>query len=159
MSADFPTATILPPSTAMAAPRMTRRVGSTDCTFPPPFRRHSGAGASRNPESTLPYFTSGFRVRRCATPRNDGSLILPHVRQLIGDLQLDQHVLVGRILAQHGAVADALGDQQHVARMHDLDAHLGFPFERALDAEDDLVGVDVAMPEAHVVLAPLGDVD
>src|ERR1700724_3228637 len=136
MSMDFPTATILPQSTAMAASRMTRRLGSTvishamsemtrstDCTGTPIFRRHSGAGVSRNPESPLPYFTSGFRVRRCATPRNDGSLVLPHVRQLIGDLQLDQHVLVGRILAQHGAVADALGDQQHVARMHDLDAH------------------------------------
>src|SRR5262245_14322330 len=85
-------------------------------------------------------------------------LILPHIGQVVGDLELDQHVLVGGILAQHGAVADALRDDQHVAGMHDLDAHLGFPLQRALDAEDDLMGVDIAMPETHVVLAALGNV-
>src|SRR6516165_3625313 len=56
-------------------------------------------------------------------------------------------------------MADAFGDEQHVAGVHDLDTHLGLPFQRALDAEDDLVRVDVAVPEPHVVLAALGDID
>ncbi len=63
------------------------------------------------------------------------------------------------VFAEHRAMRDALRDEQHVARMHDPHAHLCFPLERALDAEDDLVRVDVAMPEAHIVLAPLRDVD
>src|SRR5215472_16936641 len=81
------------------------------------------------------------------------------IGEVVGDLELDQHVVVARILAQHGAMPDTLGDEQHVAGMHDLHAHLSLPFQRPLHAEDDLVGIDVAVPEAHVMLAALGDVD
>src|SRR6266852_9271226 len=160
MSADLPTATILPPSTAIAASRMMRRLGSmvishamsamtrsTDCTGAP---RSGTAGVS-----------PARRERDAGgTPAVPGTLfILPHISEFVRDLQFDQHIFIGGIFAQHRAVADALGDEQHVAGMHDLDAHFGFPLQRALDAENDLVGIDVAMPEAHIVLAALGDVD
>ena len=63
-------------------------------------------------------------------------LVFADIGEFIGDLQFDENVIVGRVFAQHGAVADALGDEQHVAGMHDLDAHLGLPLQRALDAEE-----------------------
>src|SRR5215475_3799443 len=175
-SADLSIATILPLSTAMAASRTMRRCASivisqsisamtrsTDCTLRSDTQLRAPLSSPR---------TRGviFQSRRLWVPAYAGTtiaqwadhpewlLILPHIGQVVGDLELDEYVLVGRVLAQHGAVADTLGYEQHVAGVHDLDAHLGFPLQRALDAEDDLVGVDIAMPETHVVLAALGDV-
>src|SRR5262245_50631929 len=170
-SVDFSMATILPLSTAMAASRTMRRCASIVIS-------QSISAMTRSTDCTLDseLVLSSTRTRRpisqsrwlWARLRGDDShplgrypkwlLIFSHVGQIVVDLELDEHVLVGRVLAQHGAVADALGNEQHVAGIHDLDAHLGLPLQRALDAEDDLVSVDIAMPEAHVVLAALGHV-
>src|SRR5262245_20139020 len=174
--ADLSIATILPLSTAMAASRTMRRCASivisqsisamtrsTDCTLRSDTQLRAPLSIPANARSHIPepVVMGPAYAGTTVTPMGDHPewlLILPHVGQVVGDLKLDEYVLVGRVLAQHGAVADALGDEQHIAGVHDLDAHLGFPLQRALDAEDDLVGVDIAMPETHVVLAALGDV-
>src|SRR4051795_2391933 len=183
ISATLSMATILPWSTATDASRMTRRwvsivinqsisamSRSTDCTLdsvtPPVPPRHAREGG--HPVSTEPAacsVTVPECIVRCLLDcplsramTSERLLVLSDIGEVVGDLELDQHILVGRVLAQHGAVSDPLGDEQHVAGMHDLHAHLGLPLQRALDAEDDLVGVDVPMPEAHVVLAPLADI-
>src|SRR5262245_49595148 len=121
MSADLPTPTILPASTTIAASRMTRRLASMVISQAMSAMTRS-TGCTGAPDRPL------FRLRG-----ESRIAALPHISQIVGDLELDENVLVGGILAQHGAVADALGDDQHVAGMHDLDAHLGLPFERALD--------------------------
>src|SRR5271163_2788817 len=102
MSADLPTATILPPSTTIAASRMTRRLASmvisqamsamtrsTDCTGAPysfslpDFGRarvgllHLAPCRRTDPTPTLPGVGEGAEL-----------LILPDVGQLVGDLQL-----------------------------------------------------------------------
>src|SRR4051812_46870939 len=41
-------------------------------------------------------------------------LVLSDIGEIVGDLELDQHILVGRVLTQHGAVSDPLGNEQHV---------------------------------------------
>src|SRR6478752_5859068 len=184
ISAALSMATILPWSTATDASRMTRRwvsivisqsisamSRSTDCTLdsvtPPVPPRHAREGG-------YPVFTEPAArsvtvpecIVRCLLDcplsramTSERLLVLSDIGEVVGDLELDQHILVGRVLAQHGAVSDPLGDEQHVAGMHDLHAHLGLPLQRALDAEDDLVRVDVAMPEAHVVLSALSRFD
>src|SRR6476661_1823585 len=184
ISAALSMATILPWSIATDASRMTRRwvsivisqsisamSRSTDCTLdsvtppvPPCHAREGGHPVFTEPAArnmTVPEYVVRC-LQDCPLSRamtSERLLVLSDIGEVVGDLELDQHILVGRVLAQHGAVPDPLGDEQHVAGMHDLHAHLGLPLQRALDAEDDFVGVDIAMPKTHVVLAAFGDID
>src|ERR1700730_16773407 len=108
MSADLPTAMILPPATTIAASRMTRRLASmvisqgmsamtrsTDCTgspdgfafFPlPDFGEDQGGVClikRRALEKTPPLPEVG---------QGEGLLALPDIGEFIRDLELDEHV-------------------------------------------------------------------
>src|ERR1700726_685202 len=56
-------------------------------------------------------------------------------------------------------MGDTFGDEQHVTRAHRPGTHFGFPSQSTLDADDDLMSINIPVPKRHVLLAPLGEVD
>ena len=124
-------------------------------------REASGVAMSSTAPDFSTFWQAAARKATACRDLDDANLSgrRTDVFQLFENLELDENVVIGRFRRQHGTVSNAAWDHHHVTFFENRCSHFGFPFQGTLDTEDDFMGVDVAMPERHVVLAALGDVD